>query len=201
MEEPRWLDAEELQTWCTLTGLLVRLPSALDAQLQRDAGISLFEYQTMAALSEAPGRSMRMSRLAMFAEGSLPRMSQAVGRLEKRGWIRRTPDPTDGRFTLAILTDAGWEKVTATAPGHVEAARTLVFDPLTKAQTRRLAEISRRILRAIDPGNPCPAERPAAIARDGRRPGADSTPAGPAAIGPGDPRPEERSAAAGPAID
>jgi len=156
MDEPRWLDAEELQVWFTLTGVLTRLPSALDAQLQRDAGISLFEYQTMAALSEAPERSMRMSRLAMLAEGSLPRMSQAVGRLEKRGWVHRTPDPTDGRFTLAILTDAGWEKVVATAPGHVEAARTLVFDPLTKSQTRQLGEIGRRILHAIDPDSSCP---------------------------------------------
>ena len=162
MEEPRWLDAEELQTWFTLAGVLTRLPSALDAQLQRDAGISLFEYQTMAALSEAPERSMRMSRLALLAEGSLARMSQAVGRLEKRGWVRRTPDPIDGRFTLAILTDEGWDKVVATAPGHVEAARTLVFDPLTKAQTRQLTEIGRRILRAVDPDNPCPAERPPA---------------------------------------
>jgi DNA-binding MarR family transcriptional regulator len=160
VEEPRWLDDEELQTWFMLTGLLVRLPSALDAQLQRDAGISLFEYQTMAALSEAPERSMRMSYLAMLAEGSLPRLSQAVGRLEKRGWIRRTPDPTDGRFTLAILTEAGWEKVRTTAPGHVEAARTLVFDPLTKAQTRQLTEICRRVLRAVDPESRCPGERP-----------------------------------------
>lgn len=161
MNEPRWLDAEELQTWFTLMGVLTRLPTALDAQLQRDGGISLFEYQTMAALSEAPERSMRMSRLAMLAEGSLARMSQAVGRLEKRGWVRRTPDPTDGRFTLAILTDEGWEKVVATAPGHVEAARTLVFDPLTKAQTRQLTEIGRRIMRAVDPGNACPTDRPA----------------------------------------
>ncbi|MGA5303934.1 MarR family winged helix-turn-helix transcriptional regulator [Nucisporomicrobium flavum] len=161
MEEPRWLDAEELQTWYTLAGLLVRLPSALDAQLQRDAGISLFEYQTMASLSEAPERSMRMSHLAMLAEGSLPRMSQAVGRLEKRGWVRRTPDPTDGRFTLAILTEAGWEKVRETAPGHVEATRTYVFDPLTRAQARQLTEISRRILRAVDPESRCPGERPA----------------------------------------
>ncbi|UQU63757.1 MarR family transcriptional regulator [Couchioplanes caeruleus] len=112
-------------------------------------------------MSEAPERSMRMSQLAMLAEGSLPRMSQAVGRLEKRGWVRRTPDPTDGRFTLAILTEAGWAKVRETAPGHVEAARTYVFDPLTKAQVRQLTEISRRILRAVDPGNPCPGERPA----------------------------------------
>jgi hypothetical protein len=65
--------------------------------------------------------------------------------------LRRTPDPMDGRYTLATLTDEGWTKVTHTAPGHVEEVRRLVFDPLTKAQSRQLREIDQRILHAIDP--------------------------------------------------
>jgi MarR family protein len=80
-------------------------PAALDAQLRCDAGISHFEYQVLALLSEAPGRTLRMSELATMAEGSLPRLSQVVARMEQRGWVRRTPDPADGRYTLAILTD------------------------------------------------------------------------------------------------
>jgi hypothetical protein len=55
----------------------------------------------LALLSEAPGRTLRMSALAALAEGSLPRLSQVVARLEQRGWIRRIPDPADGRYTLA----------------------------------------------------------------------------------------------------
>jgi DNA-binding MarR family transcriptional regulator len=160
MGDPRWLDAEERQTWLSLVATLVRLPAALDAQMQRDAGISHFEYQVLAGLSEAPERTMRMSTLAMLAEGSLPRLSQVIGRLEKRGWVRRTPDPTDGRYTLAVLTDAGWDKVVEAAPEHVETVRGLVFDPLTKAQARQLREITRRIMRAVDPGDPCLGDRP-----------------------------------------
>src|SRR5215813_11785009 len=106
-EEPRWLDAHERETWLALASVLIRLPAALDAQLQRDAGISHFEYQVLAGLSMSPGRTLRMSVLAALAEGSLPRLSQVVARLEKRGWVRRAPDPADGRFTLAILTDDG----------------------------------------------------------------------------------------------
>lgn len=157
--EPRWLDADEKQSWLALVSVLIRLPAALDAQLQRDAGISHFEYAVMAGLSEAPDRSMRMSELAMLAEGSLPRLSQVVGRLEKRGWVRRAPDTADGRYTRAILTDAGWAKVAATAPGHVEEVRRLVFDPLTKAQARQLREIGRRIVRVIDSDAPCLQDR------------------------------------------
>jgi DNA-binding MarR family transcriptional regulator len=153
-QEARWLDDEERQAWLALASMLVRLTAELEAQLQRDARISHFEYAVLAGLSEAPGRMLRMSTLALLAEGSLPRLSQVVSRLEKRGWVRRTPDPSDGRYTLAILTDEGWAKVVRTAPGHVDAVRRLVFDPLTKAQSRQLREISCRIMRAIGPDDP-----------------------------------------------
>ena len=153
--EPRWLDSDERATWLSLVSLLTRLPAALDAQLQRDAGLSHFDYSVLAGLSEAPGGSLRMSVLAALADGSLPRLSQVVARLERRGLVRRTPDPDDGRYTLAMLTDAGREAVTAAAPGHVETVRQLVFDPLTKAKTRQLLDICRRVLAAVDPAGHC----------------------------------------------
>jgi DNA-binding MarR family transcriptional regulator len=160
--EPRWLDAEESQAWRALASVLIRLPAALDAQLRRDAGISHFEYQVLALLSEAPGRTLRMSELATQAEGSLPRLSQVVARLEQRGWVRRTPDPADGRYTLATLTSQGQVKVTQAALGHVQEVRRLVFDPLTKTQSRQLPEIGRRIISTIDPHDqPPPAATPA----------------------------------------
>ena len=153
--EPRWLTDEERRAWMALGSVLFRLPPALDAQLQRDADLSFFEYGVLAALSEAPDRTLRMSDLAFLAEGSLPRLSQVVGRMERRGWVSRKPDPTDGRYTLAILTDDGWEKVVRTAPGHVEAVRLLVFDALTKTQVGQLTSIGQRIMRAIDPEDRC----------------------------------------------
>ena len=160
--EPRWLDPEERQAWLVLASTLVRLPAALDAQLRRDAGISHFEYQVLALLSEAPGRTLRMSELAKWAGSSLPRLSQVVARLEQRGWVRRAPDPADGRYTLATLTDQGQAKVTQAAPGHIQEVRRLVFDPLTSTQSRQLREIGRRITRAIDPSDqPVPAATPA----------------------------------------
>jgi DNA-binding MarR family transcriptional regulator len=153
--EPRWLDDDESQSWLALAGMLVWLPDALDAQLQRDAGLSHFEYQVMAMLSMSPDRTRRMSEVAELANGSLTRLSRAVDRLSKRGWVCRRPDPTDGRYTLAVLTDAGWDKVVQTAPGHVAEVRRLVFDPLTKAQARQLSDIGARIQRAIGPRDGC----------------------------------------------
>lgn len=150
-EQPRWLSSDEMAAWLALVGVFIRLPAALDAQLQRDAGISHFEYQVLAMLSQAPDRALRMSELAGITNASLSRLSHVVTRLEKRGWARRRADPEDRRYTRAQLTDAGWGKVVQTAPGHVEAVRTHVFDPLEADQVGQLREIGRRILRSIDP--------------------------------------------------
>lgn len=158
-QQPRWLDEDQQQAWMSLVGIMLRLPAALDTQLQRDAGISAFEYQALSGLSMAPERTMRMSRLAAYTEGSLSRLSQVVARLEKRGWIRRTPDPADGRYTLATLTDTGWDTVAAIAPGHAAEVHRLIFDPLTKAQQRQLRDIGQRIMRAITADSASPNER------------------------------------------
>jgi DNA-binding MarR family transcriptional regulator len=155
-EEPRWLDPDEQETWLAMATMLVRFPAALDAQLQRDAGISHFEYQVLAGLSMTEGRTLRMSDLAEFVAGSLSRLSHTAKRLEAKGWLRRTPDPADGRYTLAILTDAGWDKVEATAPGHVAEVRRLLIDPLTRTHYKQLREISRRVNGAIGPVGNCP---------------------------------------------
>lgn len=141
--------------WLALASVVMRLLPALDSQLKRDAGLSHFEYQVMAALSESPGRTLRMSQLAVLSEGSLSRLSQVVSRLEAKGWVQRTPDPADGRYTLATLTDTGWDKVVATSPGHVAEVRRLVLDPLTKTQLQQLTTIGQRIMRAIDPDDRC----------------------------------------------
>ena len=143
------LTGEDLASWSALATVLEWLPPALDAQLQRDADLTHFEYGILYALAEAPESTLRMSVLAGYANSSLSRLSRAVARLESKGWVRRAPDPTDGRYTLASLTETGVRKVDEATPGHVDTVHRLVLDRLTRRQTQQLQEISRRILRAI----------------------------------------------------
>jgi DNA-binding MarR family transcriptional regulator len=150
MDEPRWLDAQETEAWLALAGLIFKLPAALDAQLQRDSDLTMFEYMVVAHLSMVPGRTARMSELANFANGSLSRLSNVVKRLEARGLVRREPDPENGRYTIAILTEPGWELVVRAAPGHVAAVRRFVIDGLNPGQIQALREVSCHVQSQIE---------------------------------------------------
>jgi len=143
-----WLSDEQQAAWRPFVALLLRLPAALDAQLQKDAGLTQFDYLVLSGLSEAPDRTLRMSELAATASSSLSRLSHVVSRLEAKGWVRREPCPGDGRFINAVLTDEGWLKVVATAPGHVNAVRDLLINTLTEEEFRQLGAISARVLAA-----------------------------------------------------
>jgi DNA-binding MarR family transcriptional regulator len=147
----RWLDDEQQRTWRAWLAVSELVPRALDAQLQRDAGISHAAYVVLAMLSEAPGRSRRMSDLARRANQSQSRLSHTVARLEERGWVRRERSADDGRGNLAVLTDAGWDVVATVAPGHVDAVREAMFAPLTPEQTRVLGDAMQAILERLDP--------------------------------------------------
>jgi DNA-binding MarR family transcriptional regulator len=146
----RWLDDEEQHAWRQLAAVILKLPSELEAQLQRDASLSHFEYWVLALLSEAPDRTLRMSALASQANASLSRLSHVVSRLEKRGWVTRRPCPDDARATLAELTEDGLQQVVEAAPGHVAAVRRLVFDGLGADEVRELARTCAAILERID---------------------------------------------------
>ncbi|MFE1174535.1 MarR family winged helix-turn-helix transcriptional regulator [Streptomyces sp. NPDC058773] len=150
-DEPRWLNASELDAWKVFSAMLIKLPAALDAQLRNDAGLNQFEYLVLAGLSEAPARTLRMSELAVLANGSLSRLSHVVKRLEGYGYVRREPCPVDGRYTNALLTEEGYRKLADSAPGHVRHVRSLVVDSLEPEQIEQLRLISLRILRVMDP--------------------------------------------------
>jgi DNA-binding MarR family transcriptional regulator len=146
MDEPRWLTDEQQQMWRRFVEVLVRVPAALETQLQRDAGLTHMGYIVLLTLSEEPDRRMPMSRLARNVSSSLSRLSHVVARLEGQGWVRRERNPEDGRVQIAVLTGEGYAKVVETAPGHVEAVQQLIFDRLTPAQVRQVAKVAEAIL-------------------------------------------------------
>jgi DNA-binding MarR family transcriptional regulator len=150
MTEQRWLTADEQRAWRALAGVAMRLPTVLEAQLQRDHGLGHFAYWVLAMLSEAPERTLSMSELARSSNASQSRLSHAVARLEDAGWVTRRPHPDNGRVTLATLTDRGLATVESAAPGHAAEVVRLVVGDQDPDRLRAMAEVCEEVLARLD---------------------------------------------------
>ena len=141
-----WLTKDERRTWVALHRVAVLLPNELDRQLREGFSLSFVEYYVLVMISEQADRTVRLSRLAFLVNSELSRLSHLIGRLERRGLVLRAPDPTDGRCTNAVLTDAGLTHLQAAAPAHVRAVRRLIFDALDTDQQHAMRDALNGIL-------------------------------------------------------
>lgn len=143
------LSDQEAQTWLNVWSFHVWLPTRLEAQLKRDAGISHYDYFALTRLWAAEGHTLRMSELASAADMTLSHLSRVITRLEKQGMVRRLPDPEDGRSTLAQLTEDGMELLRQAAPGHISEIRRLIFDNLGPEEQRQFGAAMSKIVAAL----------------------------------------------------
>ncbi|MYS06799.1 MarR family transcriptional regulator [Streptomyces sp. SID6041] len=151
MTEPRWLTDEEQHVWRAYLHATTLLEDHLDRQLQRDAGMPHIYYGLLVQLSQAPRRRLRMTELAKSAKITRSRLSHAIARLEKSGWVRRENCPSDKRGQFARLTDEGMEVLRQNAPGHVAAVRQALFDRLSSDQVEQLGAIMRVMAEGLEP--------------------------------------------------
>jgi DNA-binding MarR family transcriptional regulator len=151
VSEPRWLDVDEQKAWRAWLYSAQLLMDRLDRDLTHETGISHAYYEILVALSETPGRMLRMSQLADRCLSSRSRLSHAVSRLEERGWVRRQVCEDDGRGQLAVLTEEGFVALEAAAPVHVESVRAHLFDQLSPEQVDAMRDLGETLLRHLDP--------------------------------------------------
>jgi DNA-binding MarR family transcriptional regulator len=136
----RWLSPEEQTHWRAFRDGTALLLDVLGRELDDDSGLSLGEYEVLVRLSEAPGRTLRMSELAGELAHSRSRLTHTIRRMESDGLVARTPCAEDARGVNCTMTDAGWQRIVDAAPGHVEAVRANLVDVLTPAQLAALGE-------------------------------------------------------------
>ncbi|MBM0126622.1 MarR family winged helix-turn-helix transcriptional regulator [Pimelobacter simplex] len=151
MNEPRWLDEEEMAAWLPLIRFVQELPQAIDRRLREEAGLTHTYYAMLANLAAAPDRMLTMGELARLTATSPSRLTHAIAVLEQRGWVTKAHCPNDRRSQFAVLTDEGQALLERIAPGHVAQVRDLVFDRLTPEQVRSLADIAAAL---VAPGSP-----------------------------------------------
>jgi len=123
----------------------------MDTQLQREAGVTHFEYFVLELLAAEPEHRLQLSELATRANASLSRLSHVVTKLERLGWARREV-LAGRRGAYAVLTDAGNRKVQQATPGYLEAVHGLVFDGLDDRQTEILLELGEAMVAQLEDG-------------------------------------------------
>lgn len=146
MTEPRWLTDAEMHTWLGYR----RMRNLLDLQLTRDlgadSGLSDADYDVLTAVSEAPGRRLRLGELAASIRWSMSRLSHHVSRMEQRGLVTRAGSTDDGRGATVALTDTGWTTTQAAAIHHVASVRRHFIDLLDEHDVAALGHIADKVL-------------------------------------------------------
>lgn len=166
------MNERESAAWLGLVSVTQLLPAALDSQLQRDAGLTHFEFMVLTALRLAPDSTLRMTELAARTDATLSRLSHVCSRLEQRGLVGRFACPQDGRATNVRLTAGGRRALVHALSNHLATVRELVIDALTPEQLDALIGIAAAIRDRLGDA----AEREAFAARKERvRPEPDAT--------------------------
>jgi DNA-binding MarR family transcriptional regulator len=147
------MDELESRAWLHLVALTELLPAALDAQLQRDAGMTHFEFLVLSVLRLRKEPVMRTKELAAATHSTLPRLSHVLTRLEARGLVERSPCSEDRRATNVELTPEGRRELIHALPGHLATVRALVLEPLDRDQLAALADATEAIGARLDPGD------------------------------------------------
>ncbi|MDB5056990.1 MAG: MarR family transcriptional regulator [Chloroflexi bacterium] len=130
----------ELAVWRSLLDTTADLGRVLGAQLQ-ESGLSPADYQVLLALKEAEGTKMRSSELAATIQWERSRLSHHLGRMERRGLIRRNDCPTDSRGAEVSLVDSGASAFRRASAPHLRAIKKHFVDALTPEQLEALADI------------------------------------------------------------
>ena len=134
--------SEEFAVWQGYIRTVEILRARVQARLQADSQLSEGDYKVLLALSESGTRSLRSSELAASIEWERSRLSGHLGRMEKRGLIRREPSLEDARGSLVILTKDGAHAFRASTIPHLRAIKTTFVDAFSPAQLASIDDIT-----------------------------------------------------------
>jgi DNA-binding MarR family transcriptional regulator len=149
LPEPDAFSPEEFQAWRGLIRLREAVMREIDGRLHHDGLISLTDYGVLITLVTAPGLRLRMSDLGGRRMLTPSGITRVIVRLEAKGFVRREPDPADGRASFAALTRPGLEALRRAQVVHHATVRELYLGRLTKHELERLAAVFEKALPGV----------------------------------------------------
>jgi DNA-binding MarR family transcriptional regulator len=140
------LTTAENGAWRTFLRAHATVTRRLEAELVAEHELPLASYDVLVQLSEAPSRALRMTELAERVLLSRSGLTRLVDRLERDGLVSRQACPNDARGTLAVLTDAGLERLRKAWPTHLRGVSEHVTSKLSPSELATLEQLLGRLL-------------------------------------------------------
>jgi DNA-binding MarR family transcriptional regulator len=131
--------------WVSLLRAHATLIRRLEADLQRETGLALADFDVLAQLARAGGK-LRMTELATRALISRSGMTRRVARLVDEGLVRRADADADGRGVVVALTDAGVARLAETAPTHARGISKLFVAQLDDQELAMLEQALGKVI-------------------------------------------------------
>jgi DNA-binding MarR family transcriptional regulator len=144
----RPLSGRELFAWRAFVETVSDLQNALETDLA-PTGLTLGDYQVLVFLSEAEEQSMRMCDLASSLQLSPSGLTRRLDGLVRHGLVDRQPSVADRRVMLAVLTDAGVDKLADAYPVHLASVRRRLIDQLDAGEIDSFGRIFSTIHAAL----------------------------------------------------
>jgi len=149
MVAKKWaLSDDEQKAWRSYVTMRHSLERHLVLHLQREFGLSDSDFEILVNLSESPTGRMRAYELGEATRWEKSRMSHHLGRMEKRGLIRR--EESGARYPDIVLTDAGRDAIKAAAPANAARVRKFFVDVLGPDRLESLRTASDDVIAAIE---------------------------------------------------
>jgi DNA-binding MarR family transcriptional regulator len=127
----------------------------LSADLVREHGLTINDYEALLRLSRADDRRLKRVELA----GSLLLTPSGVTRLldglERAGYVEKGSCDSDARVTYAVLTDAGYEKLAEASASHVAQICAFFEQRFEDDELATLADLLGRLPEAAGDGEDC----------------------------------------------
>lgn len=133
----------------------------LNAQLTRDHGLTINDYEVLLRLARAPDRRMRRVDLASEVLLTASGITRLLDGLERSGLVERGSCDTDRRVVYAVLTDAGLDKLRSASKSHVAQIEELFSARLDESEQAAFGDLLERVA-AEEAGADCapPEESP-----------------------------------------
>ena len=127
----------------------------LSANLVRDHGLTINDYEALLRLSRADGNYLKRVELAESLVLTPSGVTRLLDGLERAGYVEKGSCDTDARITYAVLTDAGHEKLEKASRSHIAQIRAFFGERFDEDELATLAELLGRLPGATGDGTDC----------------------------------------------